>query len=120
VDHIEFDIRSMKEIVPKKNRDITSQISFARDDYLPILACGLADPELIQPCNFNLGLAANPEKPQTLGPSSAQAQPCRRRAQDKAPLCPGVEQDADLLTIDRAIDDQLVMLQANGPLRESL
>jgi hypothetical protein len=69
VSQIEFDIRAVKEIVSEKKGDFATQISFAGDNHLPILVCGVADLELVNMGDLDLGLAADTKQPQTPSPS---------------------------------------------------
>src|SRR2546421_385705 len=112
---IKFDIDLVEKILPEEKGDVVTEVLLTGDDHLPVLVRGLTDLELVELRDLDIGLAAEPEKPITTGPSQRQAQPYRRRAQDQALPCPGVQYDADLPAVDGAIDDQLVVFQPNRP-----
>src|SRR5438105_2735179 len=116
---IKFDIDLVEEILTEEKGDVVTEVSLTGDDYLPILVRGLTDLELIELRDLDIGFAAKSEKPITTGPSQRQSQPYCRRAQDQALPSSGVQHDADLPTVDSAIDDQLVMFQPNRPFRDS-
>src|SRR5436190_11439308 len=115
---VEFDIDLVEKIVAEEDGDIAVEIVLAGDQRSPVLADSFTDPELVDMNVFGAGLATDAEGAIAFGLISGQPQLRGCRAPHEAHLRPGVEQDADLLAVDLAVDDGPVVFRSNWPFRD--
>ena len=107
----------MKKILAQEQGDIRTQISLAYNQWPPAFALRFADLETIDVGGFNVCLAAEAKRPCTTHLLSGQSKAIRRRAQYETLPGAGVYQDANLVIIDGALDDQPISLKADRKVR---
>src|SRR5208283_4871573 len=105
VGQIELDVSQLQKILAENEVGVGTEIVFPRDEHAPTFAHGFANLELIDPRRLDACLAADTEHP---NPRSAprETESVCGRAQDQAVARSRIKDDADLLAVDRAVDDE--------------
>jgi len=117
VRQIEFDVELLEEIVAEKDGDIVlPETRLAGDQHFPVLADALADAELIDMNEFGLALAANADDATAWGLMSGQAQFRCCGKPHETDVRSGVDEDADLLAVDRAVENRPIVFRSQRPL----
>jgi hypothetical protein len=108
VGQIEFNIDLVEEILAQNHCSIFNDRMLTCNEHAPAFARSLTDAEIVDQDRFGFGLSADAEYPIAPGFLALQPESIRRGSQYKRHHRPGVEDDARLLTVDRAVRDQLV------------
>src|SRR6266851_792053 len=116
VRQIEFDVDLLEVVVAEKDGNVVAKTLLAGDQHFPVLADALADPELIDMNGFGVRLAPDSEGAIAWGLISGQAQSRRCGAPHETHVRPGVDEDADLLAVDRAVENGPVVFGSKRPL----
>ena len=105
----------MEEVVAEKKGVVLPELALAEHENAPVAARSLAELHLVEHGVFDVRFPADAVGAVAGCRLPRETEPVGGRAQDHAVLRAGVEQDADLLSVDLAVDDQAAAVRLHAP-----